>query len=525
MDRPRKPRVLVFIVAYNAEKTIGSVVGRIPAALADTYDIEILIIDDASSDRTFERGHTVQSAGGAPFPIRVLVNPVNQGYGGNQKLGYHYALKYGFDFVALVHGDGQYAPECLPELLEPLRMHQASAVFGTRMMVAQNALKGGMPLYKFVGNRILTWFQNKVINGNLTEYHSGYRIYATDALAKIPFDRNSNDFHFDTEIIIQLLAGNLKIRELPIPTYYGDEICHVNGLKYAFNVVAATVTAKLQGLGLLYDPKFDCVPPGHSVYQPKLSYRSPHSLALGFVRRESRVLDLGCAGGYMARVLYEKKNCSVTGVDAFPSDAPGMSRFLLHDLNSGPPPIPIARFDHILMLDVVEHLTQPERFLEQLRQALALNPEAELILSTGNVGFLITRLMLLAGQFNYGKRGILDLTHTRLFTFASLRRTLEQSGFAITETIGVPGPFPLALGDNFLAHALTRINSALIYVSRGLFSYQIMVRARALPILETLLDQAEQHSAVRLGLLELSKHSGTSQPVSPVLQEQSKDHP
>ena len=202
-----------------------------------------------------------------------------------------------------------------------------------------------------------------------------------------------------------------------------------------------------------------------------------------------------------------------------------MSRFLLHDLNSGPPPIPIARFDHILMLDVVEHLTQPERFLEQLRQALALNPEAELILSTGNVGFLITRLMLLAGQFNYGKRGILDLTHTRLFTFASLRRTLEQSGFAITETIGVPGPFPLALGDNFLAHALTRINSALIYVSRGLFSYQIMVRARALPILETLLDQAEQHSAVRLGLLELSKHSGTSQPVSPVLQEQSKDHP
>lgn len=125
----------------------------------------------------------------------------------------------------------------------------------------------------------------------------------------------------------------------------------------------------------------------------------------------------------MARVLYEEKNCSVTGVDAFPSDAPGMIRFLLHDLNSGPPPIPIERFDHILMLDVMEHLTQPERFLEQLRQALALNPEAELILSTGNVGFLITRLMLLAGQFNYGKRGILDLTHTRLFTFASLKRT------------------------------------------------------------------------------------------------------
>lgn len=151
-------------------------------------------------------------------------------------------------------------------------------------------------------SRIAAWsscapIRAGIIKGNLTEYHSGYRVYTTDVLARIPFDRNSKGFHFDTEIIIQLLAAKLKIRELPIPTYYGDEICHVNGLKYAFNVVAATVTAKLQGLGLLYDPKFDCVPPGHSVYQPKLSYKSPHSLALKFVRPESRVLDLGCAGG------------------------------------------------------------------------------------------------------------------------------------------------------------------------------------------------------------------------------------
>jgi SAM-dependent methyltransferase len=250
------------------------------------------------------------------------------------------------------------------------------------------------------------------------------------------------------------------------------------------------------------------------VYQPKLTYKSPHSLALQYVRPNANVLDLGCAGGYMARVLHEEKNCSVTGVDAFPTDATGMTSFLLHDLNSGPPPVPVETFDHILLLDVVEHLVQPERFLEQLRQALALNPEAELILSTGNVGFFVTRLMLLAGQFNYGKRGILDLTHTRLFTFASLRRALEQSGFVITEIGGVPGPFPLALGDNFFARSLTRINSALIFLSRGLFSYQIMVRARALPTLETLLDRAEVHSAFRLGLLELGSNLGVSQPVT-----------
>ena len=121
--------------------------------------------------------------------------------------------------------------------------------------------------------------------------------------------------------------------------------------------------------------------------------------------------------------------------------------------------------------------------------------------------------MLLAGQFNYGKRGILDLTHTRLFTFASLRRALEQSGFTITEIGGVPGPFPLALGDTFFARGLTWMNSALIFFSRGLFSYQIMVRARALPTLETLLDRAEAHSAFRLNLLELGSNLGVSQPV------------
>jgi glycosyltransferase involved in cell wall biosynthesis len=501
---PTRPRVLIFIVAYNAENTIADVVRRIPVQLLDTYQVDVLISDDASADRTFEHGHQTRRAGGSPFPIHVLVNPVNQGYGGNQKLGYQYALKYGYDFVALVHGDGQYAPECLPDLLEPLRTNQAAAVFGSRMLTPSAALAGGMPLYKFVGNKILTWIENRLLHENLSEYHSGYRIYSTKALASIPFDRNSSDFHFDTEIIIQLLTAKLAIVELPIPTYYGDEICYVNGLKYAFNVVAAAVKARLQSMGLFYDRKFDCAPGELSHYMPKLTYRSPHSLALKFVRPGSRVLDLGCAGGYMAAVLRDRKQCSVTGVDAFPVEAPGMEAFYLHDLNAGLPELDLSQFDCVLMLDVVEHLTQPERFLELMRSALALNQNAELILSTGNVGYFITRVMLLLGQFNYGKRGILDLTHTRLFTFGSLRRAIEQAGFSITTTVGVPGPFPLALGDNWLSRFLVGINEALIRLSRGLFSYQIMIRARAKPVLETLLNQTEEHSATQKSLFELS---------------------
>src|ERR1700730_17467348 len=115
-----KPRLLIFVVAYFAARSIDKVVRRIPLRLAETYDTEILIIDDSSRDETFASAVETQNSGDIPFKITVLYNPLNQGYGGNQKIGYHYAIEQGFEFVALLHGDGQYAPEFLPTLVEPL---------------------------------------------------------------------------------------------------------------------------------------------------------------------------------------------------------------------------------------------------------------------------------------------------------------------------------------------------------------------------------------------------------------------
>jgi glycosyltransferase involved in cell wall biosynthesis len=505
-DSDRKPRVLVFIVAYNAEKTIREVVFRIPVELRKTYEVDVLIIDDSSADSTFEKGHAITREPTLPFPLVVLFNPQNQGYGGNQKLGYHYALERGYDFVALIHGDGQYAPECLGDLLEPLRKGEAAAVFGSRMLTPSGARRGGMPLYKFVGNKILTWIENKLLRTSLSEFHSGYRIYSTKALAAIPFDRNSKDFHFDTEIIIQLVIAGLPIRELPIPTYYGDEICYVNGMKYAFNVVVAALKARLQNAGLFYDRKFDCAPSDTLPYTPKFNYTSPHTLAFERIRPGSRVLDVGCAGGYMGEYLTRQKHCRVDGIDSFPvlsnaGDA-GLAAFYLHDLNAGLPALNFEQYDYVLMLDVIEHLSKPELFLEQLRSALSLKPSVEVFLSTANIGFLVTRFMLLIGQFNYGKRGILDLTHTRLFTFGSFERAVKQAGFDIVERVGVPGPMPLALGENFLSRMLLRINRLLIHTSRGLFSYQIFLRVRPQPSLELLLRTAEEQSAKRVEVIE-----------------------
>lgn len=490
-----KQKLLIFIVAYNASKTIQSVLGRIPHSLTDDYHTEVLIIDDASKDETFDLAAAPTQAEALPFPLHVLFNPVNQGYGGNQKIGFHYAIEEGFDFVALIHGDGQYAPECLPDLIKPLAAGEAEAVFGSRMLSRGGALKGGMPLYKFVGNHVLTWYQNTMMGASLSEYHSGYRLYATAALKRVPFALNSNVFHFDTEIILQFQLAGLRIVELPIPTFYGDEICHVDGLRYAWDVAVATTKARAQAMNLLYDRKFDCAAPGHGHYRGKLDFRSPHSLAVAAVPPGSRVLDLGCADGYVGAALRER-GCHVVGVDRF-APAAELDGFVAHDLDDGLPDVDFAQFDAVLLLDVIEHLKDPEGFVAALRAAGQFKPDLRYVVSTGNVAFIITRLSLLLGGFNYGKRGILDLTHTRLFTFASMRRLFEQGGFVTLAVDGTPPPFPFAIGWNAASRLLLKIFSALICVRRSLFSFQSFYVFQARPTLPYLLKSARTASAAR----------------------------
>jgi glycosyltransferase involved in cell wall biosynthesis len=500
ITRRARPRLLIFIVAYNAASTINSVLARVPASIGNEYEVEVLVIDDASTDGTFERVRSGQQEFNLPFPLTLLFNPQNQGYGGNQKIGYLYAIKKAFDFVALVHGDGQYAPECLPELVRPLTQGKADAVFGSRMMTPGAARAGGMPLYKFVGNKILTFLQNRILGSSLSEFHSGYRIYAVEALKKIPFDKNTTDFHFDTEIIIQFHLAGLRIMEAPIPTYYGDEICHVNGIKYAIDVMRAVIKARVQKIGLLYDPRFDCAAgqKNNGQYTAKLNYQSTHSITAAMIPPQASVADLGCAGGYMGIALKDRQECHVVGVDCFPL-SPGieLDEFHMQDLNQGLPNLQWQQFDHVLLLDVIEHLSDPEAFVTELRQRLSGNQRVKVLVSTGNIGFIVPRLMLFFGKFNYGPKGILDRTHTRLFTFATFRQLFEQNGFEILETKGVPGPYPLALGDGWLSRSLLAINATLIRIRRQVFSYQMFFVVRPKPSIEYLLAHAQEQSAIR----------------------------
>jgi glycosyltransferase involved in cell wall biosynthesis len=488
-------RLLIFIVAYNAEATIERVLRRIPQALR-TSDTEVLIIDDSSSDNTFGRGVGYQQRN-SDFKITVLRTPENQGYGGNQKLGYRYAIDNGFDIVALLHGDGKYAPEKLPALLKPVIEDKTDAVLGSRLIDKRAALRQGMPLGKWIGNRVFTAFENAVLGTELSDFHCGYRVYATSALAQIPFEKNTNDFHFDTEIVIQFLLKRLRIVEAAIPMFYGDGIPYHDAVKYAWNIFKTTLRARLCQLSLFYDRRYD-VKAVEDVYDLKLGYASSHTAAIAVAKPGCRILDIGCGQGRVG-TEFAKLGCHVTGLDRYIPTADARRNnmdFVRWDLDRAEFPINVSQFDQIFLLDIIEHLKDPARFMDELRFATGCK-RPEIVLTTANIGFFATRFMLTFGQLNYGKKGILDVTHTRLFTFRSIRELLTQSGYKILELRGIPAPFPLALGRTFLARLLLTLNSVLIRLSKGLFAYQIFIRAEARPTVNNLLKETISSSGTK----------------------------
>jgi glycosyltransferase involved in cell wall biosynthesis len=486
-----RPELLIFVPAYEAARHIEWVVRRIPRNLDEHFRPHVLIIDDASDDATASIAQRALERSGLPYPYEVLVNPRNRGYGGNQKLGYAYAIDKGFDVVVMVHGDGQYPPECIADLADAALKH--GAAFGSRFSTEGGAIEGGMPRYKWVGNRILTWVQNRLLGTKLTEFHSGFRAYATASLAKIPFELNSDGFHFDTEIFIQLNRMGVDIGEIDIPTHYGDEICRVNGLDYAAHVVYEAFKSRVHDMGMFYELKFD-IGEDTERYESKLDFDSPSRRVLPAIIPQSTVLDLGSPSGHLAREL-ANKGCSVIGVDMeAPLDAGSFSRFVQWDLNDGLPDV--GSVDVVLMLDVVEHLQNPEAFVRSLAEFCERQGVSQVFVSTGNVAFILQRLALLGGQFNYGRRGILDMTHTRLFTFRTVKRLFRQAGFIIEGADGVPVPFPLATGHGLLASALMKLNRALIRLAPRLFSYQILLTMRPPAPLALLIDESTAHATV-----------------------------
>ena len=488
-----KKKLLIYIVAFNEEQFIKKVLDKIDDKIFEKYQTEILINDDSSNDDTLKIINDYKDKNiDKKCKIIILSNPDNLGYGGNQKIGYHYAIENQYDFVALIHGDGQYAPELLDDFIEDMNQKNADAIFGSRMLIKGGALKGNMPLYKYIGNKILTFFQNKILSSNLSEFHSGYRIYRVNILKKIPFHLNSNGYSFDTEIIIQLLFSKSKIAEFPIPTYYGEEISYLNGFYYACKIMIESVKAKIQKFGILYDKKYDLFPVVNN-YILRDNFLSPRSEAINQIKNKSKVLDIGCNDGGLGNKLINEKECEVIGLEISKDQLSyNLNQSYTCDLDKGLPEINYDSIDYIIMLDVIEHLKNPEEFMAKLYSKVSNNGKIEILISTPNISFFLIRFMLFFGFFNYGKRGILDKTHTRLFTFSSFSKLILGANFKIVGVKGIPAPFPLAIGSNIFSNSLLNINRYLIFFFKSLFSYQIFMKIRPNASLELLLSRAKE---------------------------------
>lgn len=236
-------KIGILVVAYNAESTIKETISRIPKTFLKSI-YQVLISDDKSIDSTFNVANELKDK--TDLPIKVVTQPLNLGYGGNQKFGYFWAMENNWDIVVLLHADGQYAPEFIEKIIQPIVNENCDVVFGSRMIDKKRALQGGMPVYKWIGNQVLTKIQNLLTNQTFSEWHSGYRAYRISKLRQIPLNKLNNGFRFDTQIILELIKIRAKFKEIPIPTFYGDEVSHVNGLEYAREIIWDTIRHRVK---------------------------------------------------------------------------------------------------------------------------------------------------------------------------------------------------------------------------------------------------------------------------------------
>lgn len=239
-------RIVVVLPAYNASKTLEMTYKEIPFEFVD----DVVLVDDASRDDTAE---VAQRLG-----IRTIVHEENKGYGGNQKTCYRTALDLGADIVIMLHPDYQYTPRLISAMAAMIAYGEFDAVLASRIL-GIGALKGGMPLYKYISNRFLTLVENLLLGHKLSEYHTGYRAFSREVLERLPLSENSDDFVFDNQMLVQIVWYGYRIGELSCPTKYFKEASSINfrrSVVYGMGVLTTGIQFRMNKLGLMHSPLF-----------------------------------------------------------------------------------------------------------------------------------------------------------------------------------------------------------------------------------------------------------------------------
>lgn len=250
----RKHKIIAVLPAYNAASTLAATVADFPPGCVD----DILLVDDGSTDGTVELARRMG--------LTVIVHPANTGYGGNQKTCYRYALDHGADVVVMIHPDYQYDARVIPHAVGVVELGICDVVLGNRVRSRREALKSGMPWWKYVSNRGLTIAENMAMGQNLGEWHSGFRVYRRSVLETVPFERNSDDFVFDTQFLVQAVHFGFRLGDVPVPVRYFDEASQINfrrSTRYGLLTLATVGGYWLHRLGVRRSRRL--APKAHSV--------------------------------------------------------------------------------------------------------------------------------------------------------------------------------------------------------------------------------------------------------------------
>jgi glycosyltransferase involved in cell wall biosynthesis len=243
----RKQRVIAVMPAYNAEKTLAATLADMPPGCVD----EVILVDDGSKDRTVEIARAMG--------LTVIVHPENRGYGGNQKTCYRHALERGADVVVMIHPDYQYDSRVIPHAVGFIELGICDVVLGSRIRSRDEAFRGGMPAWKYLANRFLTAFENFALGQNLGDFHSGFRVYRREVLERIPFEKNSDDFVFDTQFLVQTVRLGFRLGDVPVPVRYFKEASSINfrrSVRYGLGTLGTVALYWLDRIGIHRSPLF-----------------------------------------------------------------------------------------------------------------------------------------------------------------------------------------------------------------------------------------------------------------------------
>jgi SAM-dependent methyltransferase len=474
------PRFGLFLCDCVDTDAIQKTLSRIPVELSDWFE-EVVIMLDSPSNGSLSSSTALKNE--SRFELRFHRPPRDSGFGAVRKAAFEYALRKGFDQIVVMRGDATHPPEGLPELI------QHALADPTRFVLATPRGRRSSPSFS---HRFSTFIQNRILGLRLHDYRTSFRLYPGEALARIPFQLDSDGPLFDSEILLQLRALGIPIHEASLHngdgggdgggdgdhTERNDQNAGTREPSQDLLACAAALGYRLHQIHLTRDGRYLVDYDIH--YTLKRSSTGSHVQIVSAIAEGSAVLDLGCSNGLLARPLLEK-NVRVTGVDAGPGErlSKELADYYQRDLDL-PLELPYERvFDYVVCADVIEHLQNRAQLLRGARRYL--KPDGKLIISTPNIALWFYRLSLLVGRFEYGPRGVLDETHVHLYTGSTFRREIEKAGFTVIRQRVTSLPFEVVFESTGRSRLIRSLEGAYHLMARlwpSMFAYQHILEAQ-----------------------------------------------